>query len=152
MVKKNWSVHIWPVSRHVFNKNSLTHMALNTWEVNFFHKIYPHWILILCRKLLPNFKIGLFWADRQKPFFVCETARIVGPQIHELAIIFTKRTPFQFGFCLRICCKISKLVHFGPIGTPPICPKSCRYPKISSPTWAIVAGGPDICHTNFTST
>ena len=44
----------------------------------------------------------------------------MGPQIHELAIFFIKRTPFEFGFCVGKCSKILKLDNSGPIGRPPI--------------------------------
>ena len=43
----------------------------------------------------------------------------MGPQIHELAIFFIKRTPFEFGFCVEKSSKILKLDNSGPIGRPP---------------------------------
>ena len=43
----------------------------------------------------------------------------MGPQIHELAILFIKRIPFEFGFCVEKCSKILKLDNSGPIGGPP---------------------------------
>ena len=38
-----------------------------------------------------------------------KTAHKMGPQIHELAIFFIKRTPFEFGFCVENNFKIG---HF----------------------------------------
>ena len=57
---KNWSDPIWPVSRHAFNQNGQANRALNTWQVNFFHKIYPIWILILYKQSLKNSKLVHF--------------------------------------------------------------------------------------------
>ena len=43
----------------------------------------------------------------------------MGPQMHELAIFLIKLTPFEFGFSVGNCLKISKLDNSGPIGRPP---------------------------------
>ena len=39
--------------------------------------------------------------------------------IHELAIFFIKRTPFEFGFCVESSSKFFKSDDCGPIGRPP---------------------------------
>ena len=49
-----------------------------------------------------------------------KTARIVGPQIHELAHFFIKQTPSEFWFCVIKSWKIFKSANSGPIGRPPI--------------------------------
>ena len=49
-----------------------------------------------------------------------KTARIVGPQIHELAHFFIKQTPSEFWFCVKKSWKFFKSANSGPIGRPPI--------------------------------
>ena len=148
MIKKVWSAHFWPVGSHAFGQNGPPHGALTKWDGNFFHKRYPLWILILYRKMFSNVKIGPVWAgwhifsenrpplnsdfvwrkvekfsnrpilgwSADPPLF--KTARKMGPQIHELAIFYIKRTPFEFGFCVGKSSKILKLDNSGPIGRP----------------------------------
>ena len=95
MIKKIWSAHIWPVGRHVFNQNSLPNSALYTWDVNFFHKIYT--LFDFWRNCWKNSKLVQFRAIGRHTYLF-ETAHIVGPQVHELANFFIKRTPFSLDF------------------------------------------------------
>ena len=84
----------------------------------------------------------------------------MGPQIHELAIFFIKRTPFEFGFCVEKSYKILKLDNSGPIGRPPNMSKTAHNMGLQILIKEVhnyiagrnIAGGPEICQTNFTST
>ena len=106
----------WPTPPFV--QNGPHSRAANTWVSTFFHKTDPLWILILCEKKLQNFSNRpILGRSADPPFF--KTARKMGPQIHELAIFFIKRTPFEFGFCVGNCSKFFKSVDYGPIGRPP---------------------------------
>ena len=100
--------------------------ASNTWVGDFLHKTDPLWIWILCRKLFKIFQIGWLWADWQTPQYV-QNGPQYGAQNTRVGIFFIKLSPFQFGFCTIYDWKIFKLVHFGPIGRPPISPNRLQF-------------------------
>ena len=62
-------------------------------------------------------EIGPVWADWPTPHLF-KTARIVGPQIHELAIFLIIQTSIEFWFCERYSWNIFKSEHNGLIGRP----------------------------------
>ncbi len=140
------SVHCWPISRPPIFQSGPQNGTLNTWIGNFFHKTDPLLILILCRKLFINFKIGQFWADWQTPQYV-QNGPKYGAQNTRVGIFFIILAPFQFGFCTRNCWKFFKI---GPFLADWQTPYVSKWPAIWGPKY--IAGGPEICQTNFTST
>ena len=117
MIQKIWWAHISRLAAMCLTKRP-TAWGPNYTRWQFIHKIYPLWIWFWYRKMLFNVKIGLIWADWQTPH-LSKMDRIVGPQIHKLAIFFIKWTPFEYRFCAGNCWKIFKLIHSGLIADPP---------------------------------
>ena len=149
MIKNIWSALFGQSAGMCLTKNGLSHEALNTWDVIFYHKIYSNWILILYLKFLnKNSKLVRFWLIGRY-LYLFKMACIVGPKKHELANFFIKMDSLSvFRFCIGNYWQFLILVHAGSIGKPlfcqngphygapntgadpPICPKLCRFPQI----------------------
>ena len=100
----------------------LTKMALNAWDVNFFHKIYSLWLLIFYMKLLKKFKIGSFWADWYTPPFVQRCPNCGAPNTRVGNLFFRKWThwpTFNLDFFTGIIWNFLKLGPIRPIGRQP---------------------------------